>query len=215
MLREFNSFEHIIWDWNGTLVEDLEIVVEILREQTDAAGLPSVSLQDYRREFFFPIREYYKKLGFKINEKRLSELSQHFHESYTEKFYKTSLYKGTKEILEALCQQGKTLSVLSLTREDYLKNYISHFGLQDYMSHIYGSLAYPTEGKIDRGRVLLERSTANLAKTVIVGDTEYDFEVGKALGIEVVLIADGYQAFERLSHLDCRVIPSRFDLIKY
>ena len=88
---------------------------------------------------------------------------------------------------------------------------MNHFGLDRYISHIFGCHTYPTEGKIERGHELLRKSSADLKTTVIVGDTEYDYEVGKALGIEVILVADGYQAYERLSHLDCRVIPSRFD----
>ncbi|MBI2601925.1 MAG: HAD family hydrolase [Deltaproteobacteria bacterium] len=211
MLNELKSFTHVIWDWNGTLIEDLEVVVEILCEQTDAAGLAQVSLEDYRREFCFPLIDYYAKLGFQMDHQRLVELSQHFHESYEEKFHKTRLYKGTESLLETLANQGKTLSVLSLTRENDLKNYVNHFGLGKYVSHIYGCRAYPTEGKIDRGHELLEKTAADREKTVIVGDTEYDYEVGKALGVEVILVADGYQAYERLSHLDCRVLPSRFN----
>ena len=58
-----NNFS-IIWDWNGTLVDDAPVFINIMNFFLSQRNLPLITLEDYRRSFVFPVKNYYKNLGF-------------------------------------------------------------------------------------------------------------------------------------------------------
>ena len=58
------KYKHIIWDWNGTLIDDAWLCVEILNNILEKRGLNAITIDDYREHFTFPVRDYYVKLGF-------------------------------------------------------------------------------------------------------------------------------------------------------
>ena len=55
--------KHIIWDWNGTLLDDLDVSMDALNSILTKEQLPLVLDKDeYRKYFQFPVIEYYKKV---------------------------------------------------------------------------------------------------------------------------------------------------------
>ena len=59
------KYEHIIWDFNGTLLDDVWTGIVSVNKLLEDRGLPKIaSVEDYRRVFRFPIIEYYRSLGF-------------------------------------------------------------------------------------------------------------------------------------------------------
>ena len=62
------KFKHVIWDWNGTLVDDTWLFVDIMNGVLKDRNLNGITLQDYRNVFDFPVEDYYLKLGFNFSE---------------------------------------------------------------------------------------------------------------------------------------------------
>ena len=48
----------IVWDWNGTLVDDSYIFVDIMNSYLNDFNLNPISIQDYRQHFCFPVKDY-------------------------------------------------------------------------------------------------------------------------------------------------------------
>ena len=61
------KIKHIIWDWNGTLVNDAQLCVDIVNEILSEFDIPPVSFEFYRNNFSFPVRNYYDRLGLPKN----------------------------------------------------------------------------------------------------------------------------------------------------
>ena len=59
-------YKHIIWDWNGTLLDDRWLCVEGINQALVKRDLPPISEDRYRKIFTFPVKEYYKKLGYTL-----------------------------------------------------------------------------------------------------------------------------------------------------
>ena len=59
-------YKHIIWDWNGTLLDDTWLCVEGINQALIKRNLTPISEDRYREVFTFPVRDYYKKLGFDL-----------------------------------------------------------------------------------------------------------------------------------------------------
>ena len=80
-----SGIKHVIWDWNGTLINDGELCVSIVNELLLELSIPSVSLQFYRENFQFPVRSYYEKIGFpkdnRIHERISGEFIRRYRES--------------------------------------------------------------------------------------------------------------------------------------
>ena len=57
------KYTNIIWDWNGTLLNDTELSIKCINTLLKRRSLPLLSAEQYREVFGFPIREYYQRIG--------------------------------------------------------------------------------------------------------------------------------------------------------
>ncbi len=208
LYKNLTNYEHIVFDWNGTLLSDVELVLAILNENLTKHKLDTKTVQEFREHFSFPIKDFYLKLGMK------NELFEHYqkryHELYDSQYKSSELYPGTLELIQRLHQTGKKLSILSAAKQEHLHEAVEHFGLRPYMEHVYGVSNNIAEGKSQRGRELLDKVSIAKEKTILVGDTLYDAEVAKFLNIDVLLVADGHQSYEQLLKAKCPILPSRY-----
>ncbi len=76
------KYNHIIWDWNGTLMNDTWLCVEVLNSILQSRQMPSVSRESYRAQFDFPVIEYYERLGFDLVTEAFEDLSVEFNNEY-------------------------------------------------------------------------------------------------------------------------------------
>lgn len=47
----------IIWDWNGTLLNDADLAVQTMNQLLERRGLQVLSVDDYKSVFTFPDRK--------------------------------------------------------------------------------------------------------------------------------------------------------------
>lgn len=209
ILEHLDGKRHVIWDWNGTLLDDVELAVAAIGEVLEAHGLPKIEAAAYRETFCFPISEYYRRLGFGIGTEAFEMATRQFVESYRKRVPEGRLHFGTIEVLKAL--QGRSLkqSILSAAHQKDLHELLAHFGIDSYFDHVYGLDDHYAASKVERGRQLLAVCGVPASESVLIGDTDHDWEVGQALGIDVILLADGHQTEERLKHLAAKLISSR------
>ena len=209
--QELIQYVHIIFDWNGTLLSDVQVVLNILNSNLARHSLPAISYEAFRDRFRFPIKEYYKELG--MEDQHYDSFNQHYHRLYNETYKSAELYDGALDLLSELSKQGKVVSILSASEEGHLREAVDHFGVSQHVDHIYGLSNFVALGKAARGLELMAHvSSVPQEQTIIIGDTLYDAEVGKTLGIDVLLLADGHQSMKQLAAAEahCKVLPSRF-----
>ena len=71
----------LVWDWNGTILDDMELTYAIENEMLRARGLTEIPDRAfYLDNFGFPIREYYIKLGYDFSVYPYEALAAEFHE---------------------------------------------------------------------------------------------------------------------------------------
>ena len=206
LLSELERYDHIVWDWNGTLLGDLEHNVRTMNTMLDSAALPQITIEDHRQYFRFPVVDYYKILGFDTSPDNFVLLCEEFNTRYNEGIANCELSPGIREVLIQLKIANKSQSILSATKQDALENAVKHFGLSDVFQYVFGIEDNMASSKLERGKELLERMHIPNAATVLVGDTTHDLEVGNALGIDVILVDHGHQSLERLLAAHNRVI---------
>jgi phosphoglycolate phosphatase len=201
--------KNILWDWNGTLLDDVDAVVDVIGHLLVGHGLQPVSREQYLAVFCFPIREYYRRLGFDFEKEPFEGLSDRFVELYARKARECRVHAGAEALFEQLQGHGIRQSVLSAAHESHLREMLSHHGLLRFFDHVFGLSDHHAASKVERGKELIAMAGYEPADTILVGDTDHDLEVGRALGIEVLLLADGHQSYERLKAVHDNVLPSR------
>ena len=72
-----SQIHHIIWDWNGTLINDAWLFVEIMNEELKDRKLPLITVKDYRKHFTFPVKKYYENLGFNFEKENNTTAGQY------------------------------------------------------------------------------------------------------------------------------------------
>ena len=200
---------HLIWDWNGTLLDDVDAVVEVIGEILTSQGMARVNREQYRAIFGFPIINYYRRLGFDFEKVPFETLSTAFVDGYRSRVLEIPLHAGAKELLAALQAEGFQQSVLSAAKEDDLRMHLELHGITSHFDHIYGLNDHHAVSKVQRGRELIADTGIDVKSTLLIGDTDHDLEVGRELGVEVLLLGDGHQTYERLSAVHGRVLQIR------
>jgi phosphoglycolate phosphatase len=189
---------HILWDWNGTLVDDLELCIEIVNQMLMRHGHPVVDRARYRALFDFPVRGFYERLGFDMNGDAFAALSREFIGEFHRRRDEQRLHPGVAEMLAAVRDSGRQQSILSAHEERTLREIVSLLGIEMHFAQVAGLDDTHARGKIERGRSLVTALAVPPREMVLVGDTLHDLEVARALGIDCVLVAHGHHDAERL-----------------
>lgn len=210
ILEHVKGYRHVIWDWNGTLLNDTDLAVEIVCGQLTKYGLPPMSIERYKDVFGFPVKDYYEKIGFDFSKHSFTEIGDCFIENYYAKIHEIDLFHGVKDWLSAIQSSGIQQSILSAAKQAHLEQWLPHFGIAHHFENICGIDNHYAAGKIERGQQLVKLLGHPPCEAILIGDTDHDLEVGEALGVDVLLVADGHQSPERLHLIHHNVLSSRF-----
>ena len=206
--------ENILFDFNGTIVDDVDLCLELLNTMLQACNHPKVALKKYLDIFDFPVIEYYKKAGFVFPNDDFPKLADYFIEEYGKRNVECQLIEGVKETLLFLKNKGKKIYIVSASEIVLLKNQLSRYDLLDFFDGISGLDNIYAASKIESAKIFIKKSNIDIEKSVFVGDTLHDAEVARELGMRCVLVAKGHQSKERLLKSDAIVVDSMMDLIK-
>lgn len=193
------KYKNVVWDWNGTLLNDVNTGVNTLNRMLEKRGLPTLSLATYRNVFGFPVEDFYRKVGFNLQQESLHEISVDFVETYDLCAREICLNPGVTDTLRQIQHLGIKQYILSALREDLLKQMVTDFHIQDFFYQVCGSDNIYASGKVERGKQMVDKYHLCPAETLMIGDTIHDAEVAKALGFDVLLYTGGHNSSGRLA----------------
>ena len=202
---------HIVWDWNGTLQNDVQAAVNGINRLLVQRGLPTVDIDRHRRVFSFPVRDYYTELGFKLEQEDWSRLSRDFIDAFLADESR-GLFHGTRPALETLHASGVAMSVLSASEQSTLEASLDGHGLRRFFIEVKGLDNHGAASKVHLAEDLFARIGGPFDDVWLVGDTTHDKEVADAAGCNCLLLAGGYQSQERLLACGCPVLESVADV---
>lgn len=203
--------KRLIWDWNGTLLDDVSAAVNALNRMLVSRGASPITVDHYRRRFGFPVRPFYAELGVDLDRWDWDEICEDFH-SYVAMEPQT-VRIDAKAALETARDMGFRQCVLSALRQDMLEDALERNGLCGFFDLVYGVDNLDGASKLQRGRELVAAIETDMGNVTLIGDTLHDAEVAKALGIGCVLVSCGHQTAERLFVTGCKVVPSLMDAV--
>ena len=208
------AYTHIIWDFNGTIYDDVDACIKSANRLLGAYGLPLItSLEQYRSLFGFPIQDYYERMGFDFEKVPYAVLAPEWMGYYFTYSKNATLYPDIPEVLDALHERGMEQWILSATEVNMLHGQLNELGIFSCFDGILGLDNIHAKSKKDIG--VAWKATNPGIRALMIGDTDHDAEVAEAMGIDCVLVACGHQSRERLQKCKCiAVVDTVKDILK-
>jgi phosphoglycolate phosphatase len=204
---------HVVWDWNGTLLDDAWLCLQVINALLVRHQLPEVDARRYSSVFGFPLDEYCRRLGFVLDRPAYEKLSDAFSALYEPRRLECSLRRGTREALEKIRALGVGQSVLSAYTHQRLEDLVGTYALTGYFGAVVGAGNEYGEGKVELGRKHLELLRCAPGEVLVVGDTLHDLEVARAMGADCALLDSGHQHAGRLRAGGARVVDSLDEVV--
>lgn len=211
-MREFDA---VVWDWNGTLLDDAQFCVDIINGMLARRSLPRVSVDFYKAVIEFPVINYYCKLGFDIYNEAFETISNEFVSAYQAGWKRCALQYDTLNVMMALEDAGVGQSVLSASKSSHLLEQLRYFGVDKRLDSITGADNHHGHGKIDIARSHTATLNAEPQRTLFIGDTAHDAEAAAEAGSQCLLVSFGHYGYDRLKHLGLPVAQSMRDVLSF
>ena len=190
-------YTHLVWDFNGTILDDVGYDVGITNHLLQAHGLPPLANEDAYREIFgFPVIDYYQRLGFDFSKTPFPALADEWMNDYNSKKEQAPLHRGIKELLEAVRVSKIPQILLSATKKEMLLEQLESLGISGLFDEIIGAGDHHAYGKTDLAREWKRQNPS--AVPLMIGDTDHDAESAAAMGGDIILLACGHQARKTL-----------------
>lgn len=205
---------HLVWDWNGTLLDDLHLIVDATNAALASVGGGPVSVDEHRRDFHRPVSAYYGHvLGRPVTPAEFATLDQVFHHVYRAGLPRCRL---AGDAFAAMRSWTGTQSLLSMFFHDELVPVVTRHGLDGHLRRV--------DGLRDRvgGGSKAPHLQAHLAALqlpgpdcVLIGDSVDDAEAAASVGARVVLYAGGITHEERLRSTGLPVADTLVEAVSY
>ncbi len=211
-MRKIMKYTHIIWDFNGTLFQDIDAGIESVNTMLRERSLPEIpSVEAYREVFRFPVIDYYRDVGFDFDAEPFDVLAPIWIDLYNKNSADAPLQVGAIDALEEFRRLGVAQILLSATEINMLTGQITSLGIREYFDEVLGLDNIHANSK---KAIAVDWAKRNpTAHPLFIGDSLHDAEVAVAAGADCVLVANGHQSRARLAPCGFPVYDSLIELL--
>lgn len=203
------KYSCIVWDWNGTLFEDMLACIEAMNKLLVQKGLKCISgIDEYRSKFCFPVKKYYEHLGFNLDIDPFENLAHTYIKNYAIEHKRAQLFNGATDVLDQLKRIGVKQCMISASEQNSLLEQMRPFNISHYFSEVMGIENHYAISKVNLAKKWFMKSKVDLSEIVFIGDSVHDFEVATAVGCSCILIANGHQNIDELKTTSAIIVDN-------
>ena len=204
-------YKLLIWDYNGTIIDDVKCGIDSVNVLLRDRGLPLLeSVEQYHRLFGFPIRDYYARLGFDFSKEPYEDVAHLWVAEYLKREPEIQLCPHVKEVLQAVKDEGISQIIFSSCERKMLENELESYGINGYFDRIYAGDSIYAYGKTEMARrVYTELPSPGL----MIGDTVHDYQTSQILHADCVLYSKGHESEESLKAYGVPIIDNLLKLL--
>lgn len=184
---------HIVWDWNGTLLDDNDAVLAAVNEVCAGFGRAALTWIEWQQVYTRPMRTSYERiLERMLDDEEWARVDKLYHEKYDLLLHSCALAAGVPDLLHGWSRTGRTQSLLSMWFHAQLVPTIERFGLTEYFTRVDGLVGEVGGGSKAEFLVAhLEAQELDPRGVVLIGDVVDDAHAARAAGAGCVLVATG------------------------
>ena len=207
------NYQHILWDWNGTLLNDVWLCVDIINSLLAKGGRPGITHERYLEIFDFPVKGYYARAGFDFTTESFDTICTEYCDEYAARVDECDLQNDALNALKHCVDNDISQSILSTTEQGRLERMADMFGVSHFFDRIIGQTDHYAIGKIKRGKKLLSDLDLDRNKVLLIGDTTHDVQAAREICVDCVLVAIGHHPRAKLKQTGVQVIESLSDIV--
>lgn len=193
-----SQIKSLVWDWNGTLLDDVHTCIDAINQMLRQRQLQELNYASYRSVFGFPVKDYYEKAGFDFSKEPFDVMAIEFIDLYRERLPMSPLFDEVVPTLQAIRQRTYRQYILSAMEQEMLETSLQAKGIFEFFDLIAGTSDHFANGKDMVAKNLSSKIGLSANQILLIGDTVHDHEVAEMLGWQCVLISNGHQNEERL-----------------
>lgn len=207
------KYTHIIWDWNGTLLDDIGASLASVNDMLARRGEPPMDINRYKECIGTPIIRFYEQV-FDLSKEDYSAILAEYNAGYMEHLADCSLTEGALEAVEKFAAAGVHQAIVSSSNNAQLCENAKKYGVYDKFEAVLGAADFKADSKIERARAYLAQSAENRA-VLVVGDLEHDAEMAAEIGADCVLLTSGHEHPDRLRRAGAVIFDKIEELILF
>ncbi len=183
---------HVVWDWNGTLLDDLHVVLAAVNEGVAEHRDMPVSLEDYRDFYTRPVKRFYDALfGYEVSETVWREIDRRFHDAYRRMIGSVRLAGDAAAALDLVASHRSSQSLLSMYPHEELVPVVRSHGIEERFTRVDGLRGAAGDRKAAYLAAHLTGLGVAPDETVVIGDTPDDAAAAESVGSACVLYDGG------------------------
>lgn len=198
------NYSLIIWDFNGTLLDDVEAALKSVNDMLQKRQKKTICLDEYKEHIDVPIKKFYENF-FDLDSEIYEELLPEYQEGYEKYLSECSLTKYVLESLEMAKEKHIPQIVLSSSQQSQLEKLLKEYGIYDFFDAVLGADNLLAGSKIERAEDFIKSNNIDSHKSIVIGDLVHDYEVAQAINAECLLITSGHHDRNRLKTVNARV----------
>lgn len=210
---KLTDYKHVIWDFNGTLLNDSWLCAEVVDEMLLGRAKQPLGLEQYRRLYDLPLEDFYQRIGFDLRTESFEDIAAEFIFSYDSRRSECRLQDGAQRVLAHLQASRTGQSVLSAYELCRLRDALDDLRIRPFFDSVFGMDHHKGGDKAHLGIELRKTLGLDSDRILLVGDTVHDHEVAMEMGVDCLLIAAGHHSFEKLSNRGAKVAFSLAELL--
>lgn len=190
----------IIFDFDGTLADTHSAIVETAQATLDKMGLPRMSEESITKVIGLPLKANFT-IGGGLSSEDADKAVVIYRDLFNDIARKhAKLFPGVLDVVKTLSERGVPMAVASSRSQASLEFLIEFLGLKPYITNVFGNefAAHPKPAP-DLVEYILDKLAADPKQTLVIGDTTYDIEMGKAAGCYACAVTYGNQTPEQLA----------------
>jgi phosphoglycolate phosphatase len=211
-LKKNMKYNTIIWDWNGTLINDRWLAVEVMNKMLTSRKMEPLTHEKYMEVFDFPVKDYYQKVGFDFEKESFEIVGTEFIVNYNRRVLECEMQPYALDALKSFKNSSLNQFVLSARGHKELQKEFKFYKIEQFFESFSGLSDHYANGKTQLGHKLIENQNIDKRKAILIGDTVHDYEVAESLGIDCILVEGGHHSKERLLECGTQVISNLSEL---
>lgn len=203
----------IIWDFNGTVIDDVDTSVAAVNDMLLARNLPPTNKAEYTRDLIMPLDKYYSTVG--IHNADIPTLSIEFRQKCLENSHLSKIFPDFFPVVKFSAELGIKNVLMSSLYEEFLFDEIEKYNLKQYFDDIIGMKDTHVGSKYENAEKYIKRSGISVQNVLFLGDLISDYEIAKKLGANCILIPRGHTSKKRCIKCGATVCDSLLSIKKY